>query len=165
VIPNPRLGRCRRIGTLLVLLTACSEAAQSPVQPNPLDIPLRFLIQPCHSSMSTTQCSRINRAIDHLKAHSDPMCRTFGQNAYQRNKLYNNYQYHYHDTWNAWSGGSWEPDAGAVFISQLGFANQGGTTLAGLSAHEEYHLLFPNDPDAETHALEWEAWCEQGFVP
>lgn len=104
----------------------------------------------------------LNRAIGHLKSHSDPMCRQLGSGAYERNRsefyFYNSYEQYDQ----SWSGGSYE--TGAVWISDPGFAGVGGTTLAGLSAHEEYHLWFPNDPLGETHAIEWEEFCGQGFV-
>jgi hypothetical protein len=34
--------------------------------------------------------------------------------------------------------------------------------IAGLSAHEEYHLMYPEDL-GETSALAWEEYCGSGF--
>ena len=90
------------------------------------------------------------------------MCRQFGSWAYDRN-MAKRYEYDsFEQSIQAWDGGYY--DLGVVWFSAPGFAGVGGTTLAGLTAHEEYHLWFPDDPNGEDHALEWEAHCGQGFV-
>lgn len=125
----------------------------------------RFSMLLCNESMSASQCDILERGIHHLTSHPDPFCRQLGFNAFRRNGS-NRYLYQYEydpgSTIQAWSGGSGAD--GAAWISSHGFAGDGGTNVAGLSGHEEYHLAFPDDPQGETHAVEWEAYCGNGFV-
>lgn len=145
----------------VALSVACSEPDPAQHILAPPGGP-RYVLLACHSSMSATQCNMLNRAISFLKTHNDPMCRQFGSWAYDRNKA-QRYEYDPYEQYiQSMSGGYY--DGGAVWITDPGFAGVGGTTLAGLTVHEEYELWFPNDPLVENHAIEWEEFCGQGFV-
>lgn len=142
---------------------ACDRDAPEGITPPSV---LRFSMLVCDPSMTAAQCTTLQRAISHLINHSDPFCRQLGQNAFRRNSAAKYlYQYEWYGTTiQAWDAGY--GDDGTVWISSHGFAGEGGTNVSGLSAHEEYHLEFPDDVGnaGEDHAAEWEAYCGAGFV-
>lgn len=124
---------------------------------------VKFQLAPCHISLSAEQCEILQRGINHLRSHPDVMCRNMGARAYNRNRggryLYR-YEYSPGATIQAWG---WGPDeTGSVFFSSYGYAGHGGTNIAGLTAHEEYHIMFPQDPN-DDYAFEWEGLCGAGF--
>lgn len=146
-----------RIAVFVMLVSYVAGCTESPSGPLRAPSSPLLALSPCHSSLSGEQCERLNKAIAHLKKHDDPLCKTFGTNAYRRNTSMEYWYDPYDGTGNlAYSRGTAED--GEVWFTTLGWTHN----TAGLSAHEEYHLMYPEDL-GEDKALAWEAYCGTGF--